>query len=55
MVGGARRTRNRSRSDNVGGMAEAAPEEAPAGEDGEEVTAGEETTVSNNQFRAHYI
>jgi len=45
-VGGARRTRNRSRSDNVGGMtgAEPAPEEAPVGGEGEEVAPEEETT-----------
>lgn len=44
-VGGARRTRNRSRSDNVGGMAgEPAPEEVAAGEEGAEETTAEEVT-----------
>ena len=46
-MGGARRTRNRSRSDNVGGMAgEPAPEEVAAGEEGAEETTAEEVTVS---------
>jgi len=48
-VGGARRTRNRSRSEQVGGMAGAeeptAEETAPVtGEDGEVVATGEEST-----------
>ncbi|KAL5262038.1 hypothetical protein ACHWQZ_G007671 [Mnemiopsis leidyi] len=47
-VGGARRTRNRSRSDNVGGMAgEPAPEEVTPGEEGTEETPAEEVKVSS--------
>jgi len=45
-VGGVRRTRNRSKSDNVGGMtgAEPAPEETPVGEDGQEGAGEQEST-----------
>ena len=62
-VGGARRTRNRSRSEQVGGMAGAeeptAEETAPVtGEDGEVVATGEESTVSNTNnhcyLQCHY-
>ena len=50
-MGGARRTRNRSRSDNVGGMAgEPAPEEVAAGEEGAEETTAEEVTVSSPEL-----